>query len=486
MKLKHFYLVVSAMLLTLLASCNQEVLNSDKALDFTLATRADEKPMEIDYSALDTFYFVTDKDIEAYIHYKKLLAESEKREFEVREVVPMGLDDEAILAYLLNYNEGWDIIAADKRAPLPLSTSATGSFQSKEVPQNMMAWIRGLEADVLMLRTSAGRPEFADDEAWKNMQLSNAFWLMINADEDFIRDNTMGTRSVDPNLPIDPPGDDPVPYFGHWELTSSITVNYDSTTVDHIIPTKWHQYADYNSNCPDSRYCSGSHVPAGCLAVAGASLLKYLHNAIGLPLMAPYNAKFHGFYDSYEYTISSMSASQWNNMPYDYCTEPIASLIAYVGHECRMQYGENQSVANMQNFIDHVLEPNCISCSFDTYNPVVTVMNLLNGKPLLSQAFDRQSGAGHAFLIDYYQRYKYCTTLTYEYVYDSPSEQPRPLRIRTEYIYSNGYVEKIRMRWGDNVQFDNVDYALTGNWNVINYALTTNSASIVYDFASVL
>lgn len=90
-------------MLLAVCSCNKEAF-MDASSDIT--TRADERPGNIDFANLDTTYFVSDKDVEAYIHFKELVAEGEKREFEVREVIPMGVKDEATLAYLINYNEG--------------------------------------------------------------------------------------------------------------------------------------------------------------------------------------------------------------------------------------------------------------------------------------------------------------------------------------------------------------------------------------------
>ncbi|MBO7467791.1 MAG: hypothetical protein J6T94_08950, partial [Bacteroidaceae bacterium] len=94
-----------------MASCNQNECESEKNSAFS-ATRADE--WVVNYEALDSACFVSESDIDAYIHFKQLLAKGKGKEFEVLEVAPLGLDDRTTLCYLLNYNEGWEIIAADK------------------------------------------------------------------------------------------------------------------------------------------------------------------------------------------------------------------------------------------------------------------------------------------------------------------------------------------------------------------------------------
>lgn len=120
--MKKSIIFAATILLLTMASCNKDSLTpSDAPLAWNGGTRAEKNPLdEIDFSALDTEFFVTDEDVEAYIHFKQLLAEGQGKDFEVLEVVPMGLNDKATLAYFLSYNEGWEIISADKRAPLLL------------------------------------------------------------------------------------------------------------------------------------------------------------------------------------------------------------------------------------------------------------------------------------------------------------------------------------------------------------------------------
>lgn len=163
-----------AAIMLLTVECSQNEMAN--AINTDGITRADE--WEIDYSLLDTVYFVGEKDVDAYIHFKKLIAESEKREFEVCEVVTMG--EEAVLCYLINYNDGWEIIAADKRAPVVLAHGEKGNFVIEEAPNNMIGWLESLERDVLGLRTSSDCPKGVDEPSWENMLNSINFWTSIS------------------------------------------------------------------------------------------------------------------------------------------------------------------------------------------------------------------------------------------------------------------------------------------------------------------
>lgn len=478
-KISSLLFAVSVLLVAV--SCTQDAFDSSvNAGD--LKTRGNV--VEIDWSALDTTYFVAQKDVDAYIHFKKLIAKSEKQEFEVKEVVPMGLNDEATLAYLLNYNDGWEIVSADKRAPVVLASRDEGQFDLKEAPANVMTWIEALEADVLYLRISPSRPGWADNDICSKMQNSIDFWLAINADENYIISHDPVMLHPD-SIALDPPTPGPTLMQGHWELMDILYRQSIITYQDHIIPTHWYQTFPLNENCPDSRIYSGLKVPAGCLAVSGGQLLLYLHNTIGLPIFAPVNAHYTGFYDNYTYSIAGMNTNQWNNFNSAYendRTASIASMLAYVGHEVHMQYYETTSTSHTQYFIDDLLAPNGIECDFDNYSSSQTIQCVLNGDPVLVEAFRSHNETGHSFLIDYYRKYRDCTLYCYEFIYDGPSYEPRPLQQYVHTVYSDVINENIRMNWGDGMGLDDSNFALSGNWDYHGYALNSSLANIAYNF----
>ena len=487
MKLKHFYLVVSAMLLTLLASCNQEVLNSDNALDFTLATRADEKPMEIDYSALDTFYFVNDKDIESYIHFKKLLAESEKREFGVREVIPMGTD--ATLCYLINYNNGWEIISADKRATTVLASDSKGELKLSTVPDGIMLWIECLAADVLYLRTSSDRPQSITDEDWGNMLKGVEFWDAINASSEYIARELSSTRGIDDPILIDPtwggdiPGGNPK---GHWELVSTETFieDYDGGTKQ--TNTAWCQQDDFNQFCPARTDYPTLHAPAGCSAVAAAQMLYALHRKRGYPIYAPTdvyctaNVLNHNSNNYYTYGSSS---TIWQNMLDTMIScgnEALAKrnsavLISDAGIRIGANYKNDATPCGEDDVYDMFTDMGIWSTHAD-YNLNSVINNLMTGLPVVMSAKRTHHSIlgidyytnGHFFLIDYYKRTRTRYKNTYHWNGGINSEpSPTGSNTKVEITYSTPIVTTLKMNWGFyDSSYNHDGFAPYGSWNV--------------------
>ena len=492
MELKRFYLVASAMLLALMASCSQDAVESVNDSFFEGATRANGKPLEIDYSALDTYYFVTDKDVESYIHFKKLLAESEKREFEVREVVTLGLNDEATLAYLLNYNDGWEIIAADKRAQRALATDEKGSFDMKEAPEAVVAWIENLEMQVLYLRSCADRPEWASDETWSKMLESIDFWRAINADEDFIMEHMGDTRGHGGLIPDPIPIDSIIidPMIGHWVL-SNIRYSTATVTSSHLISTHWHQLEDYNRYCPSKTIGTGN-APAGCGPVAVAQMEYFLHKKIGKPILCPSEifctANTSNFAFGVNMYISNTSTTLWNSMGSD--TDAAAKLIAGCGIKAQAHYGNTGTSTTAINLYN-TLTSDGIICNGVNYSTNIVKQSLENNMPVLTCAGGVQHDndtIGHAFIIDRYRgiadQYTYC----YEWVVDVPGDGTSMHPLYKENIvvdYESTEITQFGMNWGwQSTTYDGMWFTPSSTW-VINedyYIWGNSTAVIIHNF----
>lgn len=489
MELRRFYLVASVMLLALMASCNQDAVESVDDSFFGSATRANGKPLEIDYSALDTYYFVTDKDVESYIHFKKLLAEGEKREFEVREVVPLGLNDKATLAYLLNYNDGWEIIAADKRAQRVLATDEKGSFDMKEAPEAVVAWIENLEMQVLYLRSCADRPEWASDETWEKMLESIDFWRAINAEEDFIMEHMGDTRGHGGLIPDPIPIDSIIidPMVGHWELTGITNIGTVTVSVDHLITTQWNE--EYNQYCP-FKTNGVDRAPAGSVPVAGAQMEYYLHGKIGKPVNCPTDIFCAATVGNVQFGtnmyIVSSNTSLWSGMNSNAIS--IAKMIAGMGIKTQAVYGNNSTTATFHN-LRQALYSDGIVCDSAGYNVNLIKQNLLNEKPLianLSGEYPDEEQIKHCVIIDKYKgtadKYRY----SYMWIVDVPGDGTimHPA-FKDEIVidYEGTEISQIGMRWGRSGWSDNPLFALTDNW-VISGGPTfwISSPKIFYNF----
>ncbi len=478
-------------LLLVMASCNQEIQNPAELFSVVNENTRAEKNLldEIDFSALDTVNFVSDKDIEAYIHFKQLLAEGQGKDFEVLEVVPMGLNDKATLAYLLNYNEGWEIIAADKRAPTVLASDETGSLSVEEFPENVMGWIEGLETDVLYLRTFSNRPEGIDDDTWNNMLGSMDFWKAINADEEFISLNLGGTRYVPGGNPDFPPGD------GHWELVST-TCEYNVLySIDHLITTTWglgeSLLIDYNMYCPQKQN-SPEKVSPTSMAVSGAQMAYFLHNKIGIgkPVNSPSSiyctATVGNIAYGTNFYIDGTTSSLWSSMSLSSPSTAAAKLIAGIVVKIQIYYGtNNQSYAPAGGLKYLYFDDENITCSFQSYNTSVIDSSLVKGMPVIAEieGIEGWDDFYYDLIVDRFQAISTKYTYEYDWVYDTPDNgTPRPLLTRTVIEYVNPTITQYGMNWCLDGTYNDSWFSKSGIWEANDMVFPGNYNRYMYVF----
>lgn len=460
--MKKSIIFAATLLLLTMISCNQDSLPpSENPLTWDGGTRAEKNPLdEIDFSALDTVYFVTDKDVEDYIHFKELLAKGQGKEFAIQEVVPLGLNDEATLAYLLNYNEGWEIISADKRAPLVLAAGEDERFVFDEVPEETMAWIEGLEADILYIRTLKKLPEDVSKDILEKIELNLNLW---NSFSSRIKNEKGETRAGE--------------FDGYWELISSELLSTTNTDYPHLITypySSFHQLSPYNVFCPIVSSGSSVHAPTGCVAVAGSMMLAYLHDKTGVPYFGPDYAYYTGTIYNWSFSSHTSSSSTiWEELDND---NRAAALMAFVGHRVGMQYGANDSGAYASDLVDDVFSYFGINCSYNSFSTSAINTSLQNELPVIISAFGiRNSILGiyyysyrHSFIVDSYITSQSTYRNTYTWHYSNSSNIPRPdIDDDIQIVVSSPSLTFYRMRWGGGGGAkDRQLYAPSGDWEL--------------------
>ena|GEM_PF-1540745 len=474
--MKKSIIFAATLLLLTMVSCNKDSLTpSENPLTWDGGTRAEKNPLdEIDFSALDTAYFVTDKDIEAYIHFKELLAKGQGKEFAIQEIVPLGLNDKATLAYLLNYKEGWEILSADKRAPLLLGSDEQGNLSVEDMPDNVKAWVEGLELDILRIRTFSGRPVFFDYETWEKALSNDLFWKAINADEEFITLKMEGTRHIPDSLLIDEPFIDPHFLEGHWELTGT-SVEYNVlVNTDHLTQTTWGLGSglptDYNMYCPNKQDSSGK-VPATSVAVSGAQMAYFLHYKTGKPVNSPSSiyctATVGDIHYGVNMYIEGYSSSLWSSMSKYSPSTSAAKLIAGIGVRLQIPYGDLYYSFAPSSLKSDFFDDEDIPCDYLYYNTTDIDESLENGMPVIvyARGFEGWDEVGFFFIIDRYQFSATKHTFVYEWVYDTPGNgTPRPLRDKIEIEYSNPTIMQYGMNWGLDGNYNSSFFSKTGTW----------------------
>lgn len=485
---KYLSLFFCVTLMTLIISCDKEVENDSISLETRSAGT------EIDWNELDSTYFVTDKDIEAYIHYKKIVAEGEKEDFAVCEVRPLSINDKATLAYLINYQDGWEIIAADKRLPAVMASGMDGNLSLAEAPDNIVNWIESLELDVLYLRSFKDKPDWAEGDVWKDM-LSNAeFWSAINCEKQYIELATGSTRGSNDPILIDPtdggggPGGGNGNYVpGHWSILRVVESNEVYMSCPRLTHTDWNQGVGFNQYCPTRTDGSGNRAFAGCSAVAAAQMLYYLHYKIGYPSVAPTNVycnatvNNHGSSNYYTYGTSSTiwqdmltdatPSSQINN-----AKSKSAVLISYAGIEIDVDYDNDETTCGDDDVYDMFRDLG-INCNQLDYDPNAVVNQLNAGMPVVMYAKCERHTIlgipyyrdGHFFIIDRFEKLRHKTEITYQWDGGSNNE-PSPNGSQTQVTTSYGspYISYFSMNWGAEDFYNNYTFSPLGDWVVFN------------------
>lgn len=402
---------------------------------------------------------VSMKDMEAYLHFK-ILGYGKKAE----SVKPVAEGSDTLF-YIVNYDEGWELVAGDKRAPVLLASGEEGTFSMETENVEMLYWIDCLASEVKILKHMEDFSSCTEEEL-NNMQSSRRFWGLVCCEIEHI--TAPATRSHDDSIGIIPTG-------GHYELRG---VSHSTEIFDDIklTQTHWRQYGNYNQYCPFKTSPDDElRAPAGCVAIAGAQMLYFLHDKLSVPANAPDTATCTGFIGpgNYVQTYGGASSSTWNYMLYNSINEKgyrsAAVLIACIGKKIGMSYGNTGSTASLSSLKNYAFIPFGYACDYGTYSSSTTKQNLINGFPVVLLGFEsNNSNVGHCFLIDGYRRYIAVHTYQYEWVWDdSPPGPPYfnypPYNVVT---YGSPYITDFRMNWGWGASYDSGYYSVSGNWIV--------------------
>ncbi|MBQ3711751.1 MAG: C10 family peptidase [Bacteroidales bacterium] len=402
---------------------------------------------------------VSMKDMEAYLHFKEL-GYGQKAE----SVKPVSEGDDTLF-YIVNYDKGWELIAGDKRAPVLLASGEEGSFSMETENVEMLFWIDCLASEVKSLKHMEDFSSCSEEEL-ENMQSSRRFWGLVCCEIEYI--TTLPTRGHDDSIGV-------IPIGGHYELRG---VSHSTELLDDIklTQTHWHQNSYYNLYCPLKTISDDDpRAPAGCIAIAGAQMLYFLHNKLSVPVNAPDTAFCVGYVGlgNYVQTYGGSSSSTWSYMLYNSINEKgfraAAVLIACIGKKIGMSYGNDGSIASLSSLKNYAFIPFGYDCDYGTYSSSTTKQNLIDGFPVVLLGFEsNNSDIGHCFLIDGYRRYIAVHTYQYEWVWDEPQPGPPFFNYPPHNVvtYGSPYITDYRMNWGWGASYDSGYYSVSGNWIV--------------------
>lgn len=389
---------------------------------------------------------------------------------------------DTVLYVSINPDGGWMIFSSDTRVPPFVAQCDSGSFEKLMKVDGAKLWIQSMAEEMTVIRSL---PDEELNFSEKEIASNKAFWESISSPDKFVRENlSQMTRITDLDVPL---------VMGHYEYRCS-TVDRDVIdSISRMITTDWHQRSPYNIYCPYKSDYSG-RAPAGCVAIAGAQMLYYLHNRYGVPATAPSEAYCDGDVNSYTMDQTNYTTDIWDYMAYDgYYAAP---LIANVGKRVNMDYKDDGSGAYTRDLVNNVFEPYGISCTYTNYNTTLLKNNLIDSIPVIIGAYSQENpntgilSSSHAFIAD---RYKYTHNVIknyYIWVYgDYPPHTPVPYvpeKVTYSYSSPNIYMIGFNWGWGSYYNIPSEWYTLTGDWissrvSMSNYNWNTNR-KMIYDF----
>ena len=428
--------------------------------------RVDDKPLNSTTkagSAISTVleYDVSLDDIEDYLIDRQNNNIDRGISLEAKRIEQVIGSSGIVTSYIINYDRGCEIISADKRTPALLAYSESENIDFHQLPEVIKNWLIDLNTEI------EKRKEFSSRELSPAERNNVDFWDKVK-------------RSSDPFDPPEIPGDYPP---GHWVLVDTNHQIVDDVVVGPLIPVKWGQGAPYNNYCPLVRQDLGNvRSPAGCVAVAGAQLLYYLHYNLGVPATAPSTGYVSGYvYPSQDYTqtFSNESTTIWDQMASQ--SSFAAPFIGSIGKAVNTQYAyiiefQNGELTNLQSGATESSFPYYIVDNYGIYwtwssltqasdvNSVITSIN--NGSPVYVGASSANGSASHAFLIDSWKRVKHKWTNVYEYVCDDPMiDELLNLPAVTIITYSDPIASYFGMNWGYEGTYDSLWFSPLGVWN---------------------
>lgn len=375
---------------------------------------------------------------------------------------------------------GWTVYSSDTRVPAVVAQSSSGTYADAMQNEAARLWMEAIAEDMKHILAAADSAlNFTAEEISANRE----FWRSVSDADAYVKEK-LADGGMTRVLEIEDKNIEPI--IGHYELISSKTHYEVYDSIARMTETDWNQWFPYNTYCPGKSNGNGN-VPAGCVAIAAAQMLYFLHYSLGVPETAPSEAYCNGSVSTgYDWDQYNYTSGIWDEMNERYMPAA-APLVADIGRRLNMRYGDNGSGAYTRDLPANVFAPYGISCTYCPYDIHFLMTSLSQGTPVLLGAFSNVSGTdkiGHAFIVDRYKRVREVAENVYEWVYDYV---PNGVRIpyvpdKYETVYGFPFISMIGMNWGWGYSYNNEWYSITGDW-ILGGNNYTISRDMVYNFS---
>lgn len=271
---KRISVIILVLILFLLDSCSKQA-NDDVGLEFI-------RMPSVKYPGSNKISLM---DIDLYLQAYKNIPKTKSEEIDVTPVVI----NQDTLFYLINYNKGWELLSADRRAPRRLVWAEDGNTSIEELYNN--------PASEAVFRTFVdGMSALRENQEWEPSDGYSENW-----DDLYLRDGT-----------------------GAWELVST-TIEERDTIQNHLTTTRWGQDSPWNVCAPYMSSNLWVHCYTGCVPVAAAQTIYYLHDKWNLSIDTYENCYTNKYIqgntglvlyeDDVDFASYNHSDSLWAQMP---------------------------------------------------------------------------------------------------------------------------------------------------------------------------
>ncbi|MDE6374576.1 MAG: C10 family peptidase [Alistipes sp.] len=410
-------------------------------------------------------------------------------------VDPLLYEGDTVM-FLVNYGEGWDLISADKRAPMILILSETGSATVADLYDNPGKEIRmkTMARAIAALRNDPQAKFFlASRDATDEPEEYISMWAAV-APEGIVFPS-IETRAGEVWTCI-----------GVEKTASQITQQQT-----HLLKTKWDQGSPWNYYCPfiTSNDPASGQCFTGCVPVAVGQLLHYLHSKLGVP------QKTYGEVSARETSLNGSSlyltaanlnideasyGSHWDAMALsgtasDYGsagTKYASALMVYLGYRLGAAYKKTSTgvkVDDIDTAISSLLSDYfSISCrsKIGKFDWQILPDNIVERKiPLLIVGSGHQPSldnklVSHTYVIDGYKE----EYVTYKYTYIQSNTMPPQFKYTNKWVFE----DYIQINWGASGKYDNAWHTKIVEWqvgtgdNILNFSYDGIQACF-YDFS---
>ena len=226
--MKHqAYILISLISLSFLASCAKEPVPSVRQ-----------------QGSRDASYAISMADIQEYLSGYKNIPPTKSADVRVEPILSKG----DTVSYLINYDEGWELLSADRRAPRVFAQCDKGNTTIEQLIGDNPVLGAIYKNYVGNMRLLKANPQLEIENEYQDS------WNDV-----LIPDRALG-----------------------WELYDTMVFSRDSIQ-NHLTQTRWGQEFPWNCRMPYKDSTLTLLCRAGCTPVAAAQMLYYLHQTLNKP-----------------------------------------------------------------------------------------------------------------------------------------------------------------------------------------------------------